>query len=58
LQIKGRSERCQPSGAAWCLEHAGRRVHGSAGHVPLGVFEQLERAQVLPIGEAPEVASW
>jgi hypothetical protein len=36
---------------AWCLEVAGRRIHGSTGHVPLVVFGERERAHLLPIGD-------
>ena len=44
---------------AWCLQVAGRRVHGSTGHVPLVVFEQHEQGQLLPIGDEPyDVPVW
>jgi transposase len=38
---------------AWCLEVAGRRIHGSTGHVPLVVFDAGERAHLLPISDEP-----
>src|SRR5690242_8291975 len=38
---------------------AGRRVHGSTGHVPLVVFDERERAHLLPIGDEPhDVPVW
>ena len=44
---------------AWCLEVAGRRIHGGTGHVPLIVFEQHEQVQLLPIGdEVYDVPVW
>jgi hypothetical protein len=44
---------------AWCMEVAGRRIHGSTGHVPLIVFEERERAHPLPIGGEPyDVPVW
>lgn len=36
------------SAATWCLEVAGRRVHGTTRAVPLEVFEAEERAYLLP----------
>lgn len=44
---------------AWSLSVAGRRVHGSTGHVPLVVFEQQEQAQLLAIADEPyDVPVW
>ena len=44
---------------AWCLQVAGRRIHGSTGHVPLVVFEERERAYLLPIADEPyDVPVW
>jgi transposase len=33
----------------WCLEEAGRRVHGTTRQVPLEVFERVERAALRPL---------
>ncbi len=44
---------------AWCVQVAGRRVHGGTGHVPLVAFDQIERAQLLPITNEPyDVPVW
>jgi transposase len=49
----------QRQAQAWCIEVAGRRVHGSTGYVPLIVFEERERAHLLPIGDEPyDVPVW
>ena len=43
----------------WCREVAGRRVHGTTRQLPLVVFEDQERAQLLPLGEEPyDVPVW
>ncbi|GEJ58426.1 hypothetical protein AMYX_31670 [Anaeromyxobacter diazotrophicus] len=36
----------------WVLEHAGRRIHGTTHEVPFQVFEQRERAALLPLPTA------
>jgi hypothetical protein len=33
----------------WCLETAGARIHGTTRKRPLAVFENLERAKLLPL---------
>jgi hypothetical protein len=44
---------------AWCVQVAGRRMHGSTGHVPLVAFEQIERVHLLPIThESYDVPVW
>lgn len=44
---------------AWCMDVAGRRIHGSTGHVPLVVFDERERAHLLSISDEPyEVPVW
>jgi len=43
----------------WCLEEAGRRVHGTTGQRPLDVFRLAERPALLPLPAAPfEPAVW
>jgi transposase len=43
----------------WCVETAGRRIHGTTKRVPLEVFDQLERAALLPLPLAPwELVEW
>jgi transposase len=33
----------------WCVETAGRRIHGTTKRPPLEVFDQLERSALLPL---------
>ena len=43
----------------WCLEVAGRRLHGTTKQIPLEVFDQHERAALLPLPLSPwELAEW
>lgn len=43
----------------WCLEVAGRRVHGTTQRMPLAVFLEEEQAHLLPWdGDPYEVADW
>jgi transposase len=43
----------------WCLEVAGQRVHGTTRRLPLVVFQEEERAQLLPYdGEPYAVPDW
>ena len=43
----------------WCLEVAGRRVHGTTKQIPLERFDQVERAALLPLPQTPwELAEW
>ena len=43
----------------WCLEVAGRRVHGTTKQLPLEVFEQVERAALQPLpATAWEPVEW
>ena len=43
----------------WCLEVAGRRIHGTTRRQPLLVFQEEERHALLPWnGEPYEVAHW
>ena len=43
----------------WCLEVAGRRIHGTTRQRPLIVFESVEAPALLPLPSAPfELASW
>jgi transposase len=37
----------------WCLEVAGQRVHGTTRQLPLVVFEDAERAHLLPYDGIP-----
>jgi transposase len=38
----------------WCLEVAGRRVHGTIKQIPLALFDDVERAALLPL----PISSW
>jgi hypothetical protein len=43
----------------WCLEVAGQRVHGTTQRLPLVVFQEEERACLLPYdGELYDVPDW
>lgn len=43
----------------WCLETAGQRVHGTTRRLPLVVFQEEERSQLLPYdGELYDVPEW
>jgi len=43
----------------WCLETAGRRVHGTTKQIPLALFEEVERAVLRPLPVSPwELAEW
>ena len=43
----------------WCLETAGRRVHGTTKRIPLEVFDQVERPALRPLPLSPwELAEW
>jgi hypothetical protein len=43
----------------WCVEIAGRRVHGTTKQIPLAVFDQVERAALQPVPLTPwELAEW
>ena len=43
----------------WCVEIAGRRIHGTTKRIPLEVFDQVERAALLPVPPTPwELAEW
>jgi transposase len=43
----------------WCIEIAGRRVHGTTKQLPLERFDQVERAALLPLPLSPwELAEW
>jgi transposase len=45
--------------AAWCRQVAGQRVHGTTRQLPLVVFEDQERAQLLPAPARPyDVPRW
>lgn len=44
---------------AWCLATAGQRVHGTTKRQPLVQFEEVERAALQPLPEAPyDLAVW
>lgn len=52
-------EHAREDARRWCLEDAGRRVHGTTGCVPIEVFEQVERAALQPApSEAWDVPTW
>ena len=43
----------------WCLEVAGRRLHGTTKRIPLEVFDQVERAALGALPLTPwELAEW
>jgi Mu transposase, C-terminal domain len=43
----------------WCVETAGRRIHGTTKRAPLEVFETLERAALRPLPLTPwELVEW
>jgi transposase len=43
----------------WCLEVAGQRIHGTTKEQPLRRFEEVERAELLPLPTAPyALAVW
>ncbi len=43
----------------WCMETAGRRVHGTTKRIPLEVFDQLERVALRPLPITPwEPVEW
>jgi transposase len=61
--LAGRDFRDLPEGNRhlwrWCLETAGRRVHGTTKQIPLAVFDQVERAALQPLPLQPwELAEW
>jgi transposase len=46
-------------GLAWCIETAGRRIHGTTKEEPLKRFDELERAALLALPTAPyALAVW
>jgi len=43
----------------WCVETAGRRVHGTIKQIPLEIFDQVERAALQPLPVTPwELTEW
>ena len=43
----------------WCLETAGRRIHGTTKEQPLARFDTIEREQLLPLPATPyALATW
>ena len=43
----------------WCVEIAGRRVHGTTKRIPLEVFDEVERAALAPVPPTPwELLEW
>lgn len=43
----------------WCVETAGRRIHGTTKEMPLARFDEIERAVLLPVPAAPyALATW
>jgi hypothetical protein len=52
-------EHVQREATRWCLEIAGTRIHGTTRRRPLAVFEEEERATLLPIiGERFDTPHW
>lgn len=43
----------------WCLETAGKRIHGTTRQIPLEVFDKVERPALLPVPAHPyEITTW
>ena len=43
----------------WCVETAGRRIHGTTKEPPLARFDTIERAMLLPLPASPyALATW
>jgi transposase len=43
----------------WCVETAGRRIHGTTKEPPLARFDEIERAALLPVPPTPyALATW
>jgi transposase len=52
-------EHVQRGARRWCLETAGTRIHGTTRERPLAVFENVERARLLPLeGERFDPPEW
>jgi len=52
-------EHVQRDALRWCLETAGTRIHGTTRQRPLAVFENVERACLLPFeGERFDTPHW
>jgi transposase len=52
-------DQVQREARRWCLETAGTRVHGTTRERPLGVFENVERSELLPLqGERFDPPQW
>jgi transposase len=52
-------EHVQREARRWCLQTAGTRKHGTTGHSPLAVFEQVERAALKALtGERFDTPAW
>jgi len=61
--LAGRAFRDLPDGnrhlLRWCLETAGRRVHGTTKQIPLEIFDQVERAALQRLPVTPwELTEW
>ena len=61
--LAGRDFRDLPAGnrhlLRWCVETAGRRVHGTTKQIPLEIFDQVERAALHPLPVSPwELTEW
>lgn len=56
--FRDRSE-ANEKGLLWCIETAGRRIHGTTREEPLKRFDEVERAALLPLPAAPyAMAIW
>jgi hypothetical protein len=52
-------DHAQTQAVVWCVQTAGTRVHGTTRRRPLAVFENEERAKLLPlIGERYDPPRW
>jgi transposase len=55
----GGLEEVRAAARRWCLEVAGRRVHGTTGEPPLVAFQLREQATLQPLPARPwELATW
>lgn len=46
-------EDCRRRALVWCMDKAGRRIHGTTRRRPLIVFEEEERGRLLPLSSEP-----
>ncbi len=50
---------CHSAAGTWCLQVAGRRIHGTTGRQPLAEFTAVEQAALRPLPAEPfDLATW